>query len=73
MTETVARETTKEAQLARYIAVAQAAGLTIYGIAIGPKRFFLLTHPLGESPPAEDAADRYLREQANAGKARRRA
>lgn len=60
-------------QLGRLIDVALGRGLTIYSIEVKPKSFLLLTQPLGESPDPEDAADRWLREQADAGQAGRRA
>lgn len=58
-------------QLGRLIDVACGRGLTIYEIVVEPKSFRLRTQPLGESAPAEDAADRWLREQGDAGKAGR--
>lgn len=67
------RANTKEAQLERLIGVAQRAGLTIYGIAVGPRRLEVMTQPLHDSPPAEDAADRWLRRKLDEGQSGGRA
>ncbi len=61
---TLARANTKEAQLRRLIETAQAAGLTIHEIIVGPREMRLRTQPLGKShrargccrPVAEGAA-----------------
>lgn len=63
---TLARANTKEAQLRRLIETAQAAGLTIHEIIVGPREMRLRTQPLGKSIEPEDAADRWLRERRRA-------
>lgn len=57
----------REAQLGRMIAAAQAAGLTVHAVEAEGRRVRIFTSPLGEGlpgpAPAEDDADRWLRER----------
>jgi len=63
----MASPNSREAQLGRMIAAAQAAGLTVHAVEAEGRRVRLFTSPLAgglpESQPAEDDADRWLREQ----------
>lgn len=64
---------TKRAQVDGLISAAQAAKLTIYAIEIGPRTARVVTLPLGESRPSEDAAERWLRGKLDEGQSSGRA
>ena len=57
----------KSDQLSRLLEVVRAAHLTVYQIVVEPRGFRIVTQPLGESPVAEDPADKWLRGKMDEG------